>query len=116
MFQFSQSNFKSCTQLSLTSGRFSIRGILDHGSDQEGLRRFYHLHLIAKLFKFAKMGIGCNKPRLKEGIEMHLQVWLFQIQIEVILAYVFHMSLSYFERDMSMVDHSISHSSLLKNS
>ena len=80
------------------------------------MRRFYHLHLIAKLFKFAKRGIGGNKPREKEGIKMNLQVWLFQIPREVNLAYVFHMSVSYFERNMCMVDHSISHSSLFMNS
>ena len=104
----------SCTQTSLTSERFSTRGILDHGTDQEGLRRSnYHLHLNANLFKFEKRGIGGNKLRIKEGTKMNLQVWLFQILREVNIAYVFHVSVSYFERDMSMVDHSISHSSLL---
>ena len=116
LFQFSQSNFKSCTQTILTSGRFSTRGILDHGSDQEGLKRFYHLHLIAKLFKFAKRGMGGSKPWIKEGIKMTLQVWKIQIRREVNCGYVFHMSVSYFERDISMVDYSISYSSLLKNS
>ena len=79
LFQFSKSNFKSCTQTSFTSGRFSTRGILDHGIDQEGLRRFYHFHIIAKLFKFSKRGIGGNKLRTKEGMTRNLQVWLFQI-------------------------------------
>ena len=93
-----------------------MRGILDHGGDQEVLRRFYHLHLIAKLFKFLKRGTRGKKPRIKEGIKVNLQIWLFQILREVNLAYVFHMSVSYFGRDMSIVDHSTSHSRLLRNS
>ena len=51
---------------------------------------------------------------IKEGIKMNLQVWLFQILREVNLAYAFHMTVYYFEGDVSMVDHSISHSNLFK--